>query len=216
MFNTTVSDQCQGQILVVVEIRSVKTFYALKQLIWQWLSKYNVFMKQHTLGFNQVHICSPGWFSHTNPTYHSKERTKDDIFYWATETFNNLSHYEQKEMTEEFPSYHHEDGRFEIPEFQLVHCTIAGKSSSGKVETEAYEVQIECHHGKIFKIIMELTFESATSNDKLFIPFALKCELSSDKYSSIIQQQSIYLETTVTFPSLELATGVCSRMHPAW
>jgi hypothetical protein len=75
MFNTTVSDQRQRHILVVVEIRSVKTFYVLKQLIWQWLSKYNVFMKQHTLGFNQVDICSPGWFSHTNPIYHSKERT---------------------------------------------------------------------------------------------------------------------------------------------
>jgi hypothetical protein len=177
-----------------VEISSVKTFYALEQLIWQWLSKYNVFMKQHTLGFNQVNICSPGWFSHTNPTYHSKERTKDDIFYWATETFNNLSHDEQKEMTEEFPAYHHEDGQFEIPEFQLVHRTIAGKNSSGKVETEAYEVQIERQRGKIFKRIMELTFESATSSDMLFIPFALKCELSGDEYSSIIQQQSIYFE----------------------
>jgi hypothetical protein len=194
MFNTTVSDQRQRHILVVVEIRSVKTFYALKQLIWQWLSKYNVFMKQHTLGFNQVNICSPGWFSHTNPTYHSKERTKDDIFYWATETFNNLSHDEQKERTEEFPAYHHEDGRFEIPEFQLVHRTIAGKSSSEKVETEAYEVQIERQHGKIFKRIMELTFESATSSDMLFIPLPLKRELSGDQFSSIIQQHSIYLE----------------------
>jgi hypothetical protein len=138
IFNTTVSDQRQQHILVIIENRSVKTFYALKQLIWQWLSKHNLFMKQHPLvGLNQVNICCPGWFSHTNPTYHSKERTEDAIFYWATETFNNLSHYEQKEMTEEFPSYHHEDGRFEIPEFQLVHCTIAGKSSSGKVETEA-------------------------------------------------------------------------------
>ena len=41
---------------------------------------------------------------------------------------------------------------------------------------------------------MELTFESATSNDMLFIPFALKRELSGNAYSSIIQQQSIYLE----------------------
>jgi hypothetical protein len=195
MFNNMVSDQRQHHILVVVEIRSVKTFYALKQLIWQWLSAYYVFMKQQTLGFNKVNICSPGWFSHTNPTYHSKERTKDAIFYWATETFNNLSHDEQKEMTEEFPAYHHEDGRFEIPEFQLVHRTIAGKSSSGKVETEAYEVQIERQHGKSFKQTMELTFESATSSDMLFIPFALKRELSGDKYSSIIQQQSIYLES---------------------
>jgi hypothetical protein len=97
-------------------------------------------------------------------------------------------------MTEEFPAYHHEDGRFEIPEFQLVHCTIAGKSSTGKVETEAYEVQIERQHGKIFKQIMELTFESATSSTMLFIPFSLKRELSGNEYSSIIQQQSIYLE----------------------
>jgi hypothetical protein len=97
-------------------------------------------------------------------------------------------------MTEEFPAYHHEDGRFEIPEFQLVHCTIAGKSSTGKVETEAYEVQIERQHGKIFKRIMELTFESATSSTMLFIPFSLKRELSGNEYSSIIQQQSIYLE----------------------
>jgi hypothetical protein len=194
MFNTTVSDQRQRHILVVVEIRSFKTFYALKQLIWQWLSKYNVFMKQHTLGLDQVDICSPGWFSRTNPTYHSKERTKDDIFYWATDTFNGISHDKQKELADEFPAYHHEDGRFEIPEFQLVHRTIAGKNSGGKVETEAYEVQIERQHGKVFKRIMELTFENATSNDMLFIPFALKRELSDDEYSSIIQQQNVYLE----------------------
>jgi hypothetical protein len=150
----------------------------------------------HELVFSSLEsrILHPGLFSHTNPTYHSKERTKDDIFYWATETFNNLSYDEQKELAEDFPDYHHQDSRFEIPEFQLVHCTIAGKSSGGKVETEAYEVQIERQHGKIFKRVMELTFKSATSNDILFIPFALKRELSGDEYSSIIRQQSIYLE----------------------
>jgi hypothetical protein len=41
---------------------------------------------------------------------------------------------------------------------------------------------------------MEVTFESATFSDMLFIPFALKRELSRDEYSSIIQQQRIYLE----------------------
>ena len=33
MFNTTVSDQRQRHILLVLEIRSVKTLYALKQII---------------------------------------------------------------------------------------------------------------------------------------------------------------------------------------
>ena len=193
MFNTTVSDQRQRHILVVVEIRSFKTFYSLKQTIWQSLSKHNVFMKQHTLGFNQVDVCSPGWFSRTNPTYHSKERTKDDIFDWAAETFNNLSQADQTEMTETFPDYHI-DGKFEIPEFQLVHRTITGKTSNGKVETEAYEVQIERQHGKVFKRIMEFTFSEATSSEMLFIPFALKRKLTDNEYGSIIQQQSLYLE----------------------
>jgi hypothetical protein len=66
-------------------------------------------------------------------------------------------------LAEDFPDYHQEDSRFEIPEFQLVHRTIAGKSSSGKVKTEAYAVQIERQRGKSFKRVMELTFESATS-----------------------------------------------------
>ncbi len=87
-------------------------------------------MKQHTLGFNQVDICSPGWFSHMNPTYHSKECTKENIFYWATETFNNLSHGEQKEVTEEFPSYHHEGGQFEIPEFHYCRKNLKWKSQN--------------------------------------------------------------------------------------
>jgi ABC-type multidrug transport system fused ATPase/permease subunit len=43
----------------------VKIFCALKhQLIWQWLSTHNLFMKQHTLSLvDQVNACSPGWFS---------------------------------------------------------------------------------------------------------------------------------------------------------
>jgi Fe-S-cluster formation regulator IscX/YfhJ len=79
-FNTAVSDQAQRHILLVLEIRSVKTLYALKQIVWQWLSKHNVYMKPNTLGLHQVDVCSPGLFSHTNPTYHSKERVKDDIY----------------------------------------------------------------------------------------------------------------------------------------
>jgi hypothetical protein len=41
-FNTTVSDQRQRHILLVVEIRSVKTFYALKQFVWNLLDKHTV------------------------------------------------------------------------------------------------------------------------------------------------------------------------------
>jgi hypothetical protein len=41
MFNTTVSDQRQCHILLVVEIGSVKTFYALKQFVWNLLNSTN-------------------------------------------------------------------------------------------------------------------------------------------------------------------------------
>lgn len=34
-FNTTVSNQRQRHILLVLEVRSVKTLYALKQIVWQ-------------------------------------------------------------------------------------------------------------------------------------------------------------------------------------
>jgi hypothetical protein len=49
-YNTTISDQRQGHILLVVETRSFKTFYALKQFVWNLLNKRTVFMEQHTLG----------------------------------------------------------------------------------------------------------------------------------------------------------------------
>jgi hypothetical protein len=62
-FNITLSGQPQHQhhILLIVEIRSVKTFYyALTQDDWNLLTKHTVFTKQHTLGLHQVDVCSPG------------------------------------------------------------------------------------------------------------------------------------------------------------
>jgi hypothetical protein len=60
--------------LDVIEIRSFKTFYALKLFIWQWLSEHNVFMR----------LLSLWWFSHMNPIYHSKELIKNNIYDWMT------------------------------------------------------------------------------------------------------------------------------------
>jgi hypothetical protein len=62
---------------------------------------------------------------------------------------------------------------------------------------------------------MKLTFESATSSDMLFISFALKRELSGDKYSSIIHSnRASIFKTIATSPSLESSTGVCSWLQP--
>jgi hypothetical protein len=45
---------------------------------------------------------------------------------------NNLSHDEQKELAEDFPAYDHQDGRFEIPEIQLVHAPTQEKAQVKK------------------------------------------------------------------------------------
>jgi hypothetical protein len=130
------------------------------------------------------------------------------IFYWATETFNNSSHDKQKELAEDFPDYHHKDGTFEIPEFQLVHRTIAGTSSSGKVKTEAYAVQIECQHGKSFKRVMELTFKSPTSKRLSRTPSNRNKSNISSTYAKKIQAAFSPARTTASAPS--------TPRHPAW
>jgi hypothetical protein len=193
-FNTTVSDQRQRHILLVVEIRSVNTFYALKQFVWNLLTKHTVFMKQHTLGLDKVDVCSPGWFSRTNPTYHSKQRIKDDIYLHSTRAIDDFSDEIKQDLSNNFAEYITDDHTFEIPEFHLVHRNIVGKGSQGKFETEALEVQIERKHSKVFKHIMELAFAKTSISEMLFIPFSLKRELSADAYCSILQQQNDYLE----------------------
>jgi hypothetical protein len=193
-FNTTVSDQRQRHILLVLEIRSVKTLYALKQIVWQWLSKHNVYMKPHTLGLHQVDVCSPGWFSHTNPTYHSKERVKDGIYLHATSAMDDFSDETKQDLVDTFPEYVSDENKFEIPEFQLIHHSIVGKGSHGKSETKAFEVQIERQHSKVFKHVMELAFAKTNVEEMIFIPFSLKRELSGNEYCTIIQQQNTYLE----------------------
>jgi hypothetical protein len=210
MFNTTVSDQRQRHILLVLEIRSVKTLYALKQIIWQWLSKHNVYMKPHTLGLHQVDVCSPGWFSHTNPTYHSKERVNDDIILHTTSVMDDFSDETKQELLDTFPAYVTDGNKFEIPEFQLIHRTIVGKGSHGKSETEAFEVQIERQHSKVFKHIMELVFAKTSVDEMLFIPFSLKRDLSGDEYCTIIQQQNTYLENHRNISIVGVGT---LRMH---
>jgi hypothetical protein len=140
MFNTTVSDQRQCHILLVVEIGSVKTFYALKQFVWNLLNKHTVVMKQHTLGLDKVDVCFPGWFSRTNPTYHSKQRITDVIYLHSTRALGDFSDEIKQDLADNFPEYITKDNTFEIPKFHLSHCNIVGKGSQGKFETEALEV----------------------------------------------------------------------------
>jgi hypothetical protein len=99
----------------------------------------------------------------------------------------------KQDLVDTFPEYVSEK-KIEIPEFQLIHRSIVGKGSHGKSETEAFEVQIERQHSKVFKRIMELAFAKTNVEEMIFIPFSLKRELSGDEYCTIIQQQNTYLE----------------------
>jgi hypothetical protein len=191
-FNTTVSDTRMRHILVLVEIRCDKKVHELKQLVWESLSQYNVYMKHHTLGLHQVDVCSPGWFSHTNPKFHSRERTKDDIYNKVLSAMEPPD--EMTKLVDNFPDYII-DGKFEVPEFQLVHRHIQSSGSRDKVEAEAFEVQIERKHTKVFIKLMELAFANTNIDEMIFIPSSLKHTLSGDKYSNLIHLQRNYLET---------------------
>jgi hypothetical protein len=151
-------------------------------------------MKQHTLELDKVDVCSPEWFSCTNPTYHSKQCIKDDIYLHSTRALGDFSDEIKQDLADNFPEYITKDNTFEIPEFHLVHRNIVGKGSQGKFETKALEVQIERKHNKVFKHIMELSFEKTSIAKMFFIPFSLKRELSGDAYCSILQQQNDYFE----------------------
>jgi hypothetical protein len=191
-FNTTVSDTRVRHILVVVEIRCDKTVYELKKLVWESLDKHNVYMKHHTLGLHQVDVCSPGWFSHTNPKFHSRERTKDDIHAEVLSAMENSD--EMTKLVEQFPDSFI-DGKFQVPEFQLVHRHIQSSGTRSKVTAEAFEVQIERKHNKVFIELMEITFANTNIDEMIFISSSLKHTLSNDKYSNLIHLQRNYLET---------------------
>jgi hypothetical protein len=192
MFNTTVSDQRQRHILLVLEIRSTKTFHILKQLVWPLLTAHKVFMTQHTLGLHQVDVRSLGWLSRTNPKTHNKERVKDDIYHHLASAIDKISDKRKKALFDIFPDSTHED-KFDVPDFQLVHRRIVGNGSD-KFETEAFEVQVERKHSKVLKQVMESVFAETSGDETLFIPYSLKHEISGDEYCTLIQQQNSYLE----------------------
>jgi hypothetical protein len=100
-------------------------------------------MKQHTLGLHQVDVYSPGWFSHTNPTYHSKQRINDDIYCHSTHTLDDFSDVIKQDLANNFSEYITKDDKFEVPEFHLVHRNVVGKGSQGKFETEAMMEKVE-------------------------------------------------------------------------
>jgi hypothetical protein len=138
-FNSSISNRHQRHILLIVEIRYIKTFYydTLKQFLWNLLTKHTVFTRQHTLGLHQVDVCSPGWFSCTNPTYYSKQRIKDDIYCHATCVLGDFSDQIKQDLAHNFSKYSTKDNKFdEIPEFHLVHRNIVGKGSQREFKTE--------------------------------------------------------------------------------
>jgi hypothetical protein len=96
-------------------------------------------MKQHTFELHQVDVCSPGWFSLTNPTYHSRQRVKDDIHHHITCALDDFLDKIKLDLAHNFSEYIiTKDNTFEIPEFHLVHPNIVGKGSHGKFETKAF------------------------------------------------------------------------------
>jgi hypothetical protein len=97
----------------------------------------------------------------------------------------------KQELVGTFPKYVTNEGRFKIPEFQLIHRSIVGKGSHGTSKIKAFEVQIERQHSKVFKHLMELAFAKTSLEEMLFIPFSLKQGLSRDDYCTIIQQQNL-------------------------
>jgi hypothetical protein len=189
--------------------RSVKIFYALKQFVWNLLNKHTVFMKQHTLGLDKVDVCSPGWFSYTNPTYHSKQRIKDDIYLHSTRALGDFSDEIKQDLADNFSEYITKDNTFEIPEFHLVHRNIVEKGSQGKFETETLEVQLEQKHSKVFKHIMELSFEKTASTPKCFSFPSLSSANSQVMHTApFFNNITTTSKTTATSPSLALAISV--------
>jgi hypothetical protein len=61
-FSLTTAEKQNRHIYALVEIRCFDaTFSILKRAIWNILTKHNVFLNQHFLGFKQINVSSPGW-----------------------------------------------------------------------------------------------------------------------------------------------------------
>jgi hypothetical protein len=118
-------------ILLVVNIGLVKTFCTFKWLVWQLLS--NTHRIHEAWPTPSQRLLPYGWFScRTNPTCHSTEHIKADIY----------SHLEEikQEQVDNFPDYITNKNKFEIPEVELIASShYCWQGLHGKFTTKALQ-----------------------------------------------------------------------------
>jgi hypothetical protein len=63
----------------------------LKRKIWSILTKHNVFLCQHFLGFKQIKVTSPRWILQANPSFNSSDGIGDEIREFGKGILHKLS-----------------------------------------------------------------------------------------------------------------------------
>jgi hypothetical protein len=84
------------------------------------LTKHNIFLSQHFLGFKQINVSSPGWILQANPSFHSSDGIGNEIQEFGKNILHKLPCKEIGELALEFPQFYNSDSGVSFPELHLV------------------------------------------------------------------------------------------------
>jgi hypothetical protein len=126
----TTAEKKNRHIYALVEICCFdKSFSILKRSIWNLLTKHNVFLRQHFLGFKQIEVSSPGWILQANPSFHSLDGIGDEIHEFGKDTLpHKLSCKDIDDLTNESPKFYNSDTGFSFLEMHLAKRNLKGES----------------------------------------------------------------------------------------
>jgi hypothetical protein len=195
-FSLTTAEKQNRHIYALVEIRCFdKSFSTLKRSIWNILTKHNVFLRQHFLGFKQIEVSSPGWILQANPSFHSSDGIGDEIREFGKDILHNLSRKDIDDLAAEFPKFYNSNSGFTFPEMHLARRNLKGESPEhGSISADAFEVQVGSEDAPCLTRFLELFFKNQKEgHDYLFVPFSLRRE-DPQTYVQLLGKQNEYMD----------------------
>ena len=196
VFSLTLADKPNFRhIYALVEVRCFSsTFSQIKRAAWPLLLKYNVFVRQHFLGFKRIEVITPGWLLKVNPAFHDPSEIRDEIIEKAEIAFQLISKEDTAEIISAFPQFQDADGHFEVPEFHLARRNLKGDTKKhGKITADAFEIQVASADAGLLRRVLEVAFGlKVNQSDYLFVPYSLRSE-NAEIYAQLLGKQNDYM-----------------------
>jgi hypothetical protein len=198
-FSLTIAEKQKRHIYTLVQIRCFEaTFSIVKRAIWKILTKHNVFLSQHFLGFKQINVSSPGWILQPNPSFHSYDGIGNKIREFGKDILNKLPRKEIDKLALEFPHFYTSNSGFSFPKIHLARQNLKGESKEhGNITADVFEVQAQSKDTSCLRQFLEIFFRTQQDDlpihDYLFGPFSLRSE-DPQTYIQLLGKQKEYME----------------------